>query len=75
MSNPANKEPYQQAYYPPLPTGFTRAMRTFVPWQVVRFVVINLKMLKLISCRSNACSTSLFFGIHKPGSMSEHRHQ
>ena len=23
-----NKEPYQQAYYPPAPTGFTRYMRT-----------------------------------------------
>jgi hypothetical protein len=44
-----NREPYQQAYYPPRPTGFTRAMRTLWPWQVVRFFVINLKMLKLMA--------------------------
>jgi hypothetical protein len=44
-----NKEPYQQAYYPPKPTGFTQFMRTFLPWQFVRFLVINLKMIKLMS--------------------------
>jgi hypothetical protein len=48
MSKAANKEPYQQAYYPPVPTGFTRSMRTNPLWQLVRFVVINLKMLKLM---------------------------
>ncbi|OIQ82551.1 hypothetical protein GALL_356690 [mine drainage metagenome] len=47
-SNP-NREPYQQAYYPPRPTAFTRAMRTLWPWQLVRFIVINLKMLKLMA--------------------------
>lgn len=50
MSNKAtNREPYQQAYYPPAPTGFTRYMRTSLLWQTVRFIVINLKMLKLIA--------------------------
>jgi len=44
-----NKEPYQQAYYPPSPTGFTKSMRTSVIWQLYRFLVINLKMLKLMS--------------------------
>lgn len=44
-----NKEPYQQAYYPPVPTGITRYLRTSVAWQLFRFVVINLKMLKLMS--------------------------
>lgn len=44
-----NREPYQQAYYPPTPTAFTRAMRTSLPWQVVRFVVINLKILTLMT--------------------------
>ena len=44
-----NKEPYQQAYYPPTPTKFTRFMRTFIPWQWYRFAVINLKMLKLMA--------------------------
>lgn len=44
-----NKEPYQQAYYPPVPTGFTRYMRTSVIWQLYRFAVINLKMLRLMA--------------------------
>jgi len=48
-SKAANKEPYQQAYYPPAPTGFTRFMRTCLLWQGVRFVVINLKILKLMA--------------------------
>ena len=44
----ANREPYQQAYYAPAPTGFTRFMRTFLIWQIYRFFVINLQMFKLI---------------------------
>ena len=31
-----------------LATGEEIRMRTFVPWQLVRFAVINLKMLRLI---------------------------
>ena len=31
-----------------LPTPLTVFMRTFVPWQMLRFAVINLKMLRLI---------------------------
>jgi len=50
MANkPTNKEPYQQAYYPPAPTGWTRYMRTSLLWQSIRFLVINFKMLKLMS--------------------------
>jgi len=45
---PKNKEPYQQAYYPPVPTGFTRLMRGNLIWQFWRFIVINLKMFKLM---------------------------
>ncbi|MBB1125982.1 hypothetical protein [Thiospirillum jenense] len=43
-----NREPYQQAYYPPVPTAFTCYMRTSIIWQLVRFVVINFKILKLM---------------------------
>lgn len=32
----------------PIPTRRTRWMRTFLPWQLVRFAVINLKMLRII---------------------------
>ncbi|MBS1189808.1 MAG: hypothetical protein H6R10_1600 [Rhodocyclaceae bacterium] len=48
MTKIANKEPYQQAYYPPVPTAWTRFMRTCFLWQAVRFLVINVKMLKLM---------------------------
>ncbi len=49
MTNRAtNREPYQQAYYPPTPTGLTRHMRTSLIWQSVRFLVITVKMVKLI---------------------------
>ena len=44
-----NKEPYQQAYYPPVPTGITRYLRTSVVLQLYRFVIINLKMMKLMT--------------------------
>lgn len=30
------------------PTRWTVFLRTFVPWQMVRFVVINLKMVRLV---------------------------
>lgn len=30
------------------PTDFTKALRTNLLWQVVRFVVINLKMVRVI---------------------------
>ncbi len=43
-----NKEPYQQDYYPPTPTRFTRFMRTFLPWQFIRFNIINYKIFKLL---------------------------
>ncbi len=47
-AKPKNKEPYQQAYYPPVPTGLTRHMRKSLIWQFWRFIVINLKMFRLM---------------------------
>ena len=35
--NTTNREPYQQAYYPPVPTGFTRYMRTSV-WKMLKLL-------------------------------------
>jgi len=43
-----NKEPYQHSYYPPVPTGFTRYMRTSIVWQFIRFWIINFKIFKLL---------------------------
>jgi hypothetical protein len=44
-----NTKPYEQAYFPPRPSAFTRFMRTCVIWQIIRFIVINLKMLRVIA--------------------------
>jgi hypothetical protein len=49
MGKITNREPYQQAYYPPSPTGFTRMMRTCFIWQLYRFLVINVKILKMMA--------------------------
>jgi hypothetical protein len=38
----------KESFFATKPTGFTRFMRTFIPWQIVRFAAINLKMLRLI---------------------------
>jgi hypothetical protein len=44
-----NREPYQQAYYPPVPTRFTRYFRTSIIWQFVRFWIINFKIFRLLA--------------------------
>lgn len=49
MGKITNREPYQQAYYPPTPTGLTRFMRTCVLWQLWRFLSINIKIFKLLA--------------------------
>ncbi|MBP7776181.1 MAG: hypothetical protein KA371_03555 [Acidobacteria bacterium] len=38
----------EQQVYAPMPTRTTRWLRTFLPWQLVRFAVINIRMLRLI---------------------------
>ncbi len=39
MSNPSTQDRRR---------GFTRFMRTFLPWQMWRFAMINLKMMSLM---------------------------
>jgi hypothetical protein len=41
------RQPYEQNYYPPVPLPFTRAMRTNPVWQFFRFMVLNMKMLRM----------------------------
>ncbi len=54
MSGPAkdythqSKANLQASFYATKPTGFTRFLRTFLPWQIWRFIRINLKMLTII---------------------------
>jgi len=42
-------KPYEREYYVPTPSAATVFFRTFLPWQLVRFVWINLKMVRMIS--------------------------
>ena len=37
-----------EQFYATKPTRFTVFLRTFLPWQLVRFAFINLKMLRII---------------------------
>jgi hypothetical protein len=60
MSEPVTEYAQQKAqmkaaFYATKPTGITLFMRTFLPWQIWRFVWINFKMLVIIrkSHRSN----------------------
>lgn len=48
-TNPSDTPPHMRPwFYATKPTGWTRFLRTFIPWQMVRFAVINMKMLVLI---------------------------
>jgi hypothetical protein len=48
------ERPYlRDDFYATKPTRLTVFLRTFLPWQIVRFAVINLKMLRIIR-RSHA---------------------
>ena len=38
-----------QAFYVAMPTRWTLFTRTFLPWQLWRFVWINLKMVEIIN--------------------------
>ncbi|AGA89416.1 hypothetical protein Thimo_0568 [Thioflavicoccus mobilis 8321] len=42
------RAPYDKAHYAPMPTGLTKYMRTSLIWQFYRFIVINLKYLRLM---------------------------
>jgi hypothetical protein len=42
------RKAYEQSYYPPVPTRFTQRLRTNLLWQFIRFLVINIKMLRMV---------------------------
>jgi hypothetical protein len=47
--SPYRERAKDQGTYATKPTGWTRFMRIFFPYQLWRFLVINLKMLRMIS--------------------------
>lgn len=40
--------PYSEESYPPLPTKATLFWRSFVLWQALRFVILNLKIIRIV---------------------------
>jgi len=42
-------KPYDQNFTTMVPTGFVKFFRTCVIWQFFRFIVINIKMLIVVS--------------------------
>lgn len=42
------RPPFEQTYYPPVPTELTKEMRTNLLWQLFRFAVINVKILRMV---------------------------
>ena len=45
---PRQKANLKASFYATKPTGITLFLRTFLPWQIWRFMRINLKMLTII---------------------------
>jgi len=43
-----SKANLKASFYATKPTGITVFLRTFLPWQIWRFIRINLKMLTII---------------------------
>lgn len=39
---------YTEESYPPIPNGLTRFFRTCIAWQMVRFVILNLKIMRIV---------------------------
>ncbi|GEM_PF-1518958 len=40
--------PYTQAYYTALPTGTIKWIRGCIVWQLIRFIVVNSRMISMI---------------------------
>jgi hypothetical protein len=49
LSPPAHRRRSTASIFATKPTAFTRWLRVALVWQMVRFVVINLKMLRIIA--------------------------
>jgi hypothetical protein len=43
-----NRVTYSDESYAPMPTKSTLFWRRFIPWQAWRFIVLNIKILKIV---------------------------
>gem|GEM_PF-575058 len=42
------RSPFEQTYFPPVPTKFTLFLRKNFIYQFFRFIVLNLKLLRMV---------------------------
>jgi hypothetical protein len=63
-------QPYTREFFAPRPSGATLFFRTFVPWQLVRFAWINLKMIRMIRKAHSRRVLPPEAGASSPGSAS-----
>ncbi|MGC8548541.1 MAG: hypothetical protein ACP5M4_02470 [Acidobacteriaceae bacterium] len=48
-NHPESLPPYmKESMYATLPTRLTVFLRTFLPWQILRFLLINFRMIRMI---------------------------
>ncbi|HLO65632.1 MAG TPA: hypothetical protein VK188_01335 [Holophaga sp.] len=47
-TSPFERERRAQALLATRPTAITRFLRTFIPWQMIRFAAINFRMIVII---------------------------
>jgi|WetSurMetagenome_2_1015567.scaffolds.fasta_scaffold1324698_2 hypothetical protein len=48
MQNTGGEQARNEWFYATKPTRATLFLRTFLPWQILRFIVINFKMIGMI---------------------------
>jgi hypothetical protein len=41
-------EPYSREFFAPRPSRAVLFLRTFAPWQLLRFAVINFRMIRML---------------------------
>ena len=41
-------EPYSREFFAPRPSRGVLFLRTFAPWQLLRFAIINFRMIRMI---------------------------
>ena len=42
------RKPYEQSYYPPVPTKLRKFKRVNIFIQFIRFIILNFKMLRMV---------------------------
>jgi hypothetical protein len=65
--------PSDQTFYASTPTRGTIFLRPFLPWQLVRFAWINLKMIRMISIGAHGKAPMWQWRVLEPAEKEEPR--